>query len=234
LVGALVEDGLELTTQLVRSDILISAAWWVKPIYDPELGYQEWQFFLASPLVDELGAGEVYKRAYDALQSMQNFDALLARISLGMIKMVGLRNPITEDVFKVINRFGGGPPIPVGRCRLGTIEAEEVNIFYAKLPAPWQELVIKTPVEVYDPSSRQERAAMIPIGGSGISRVQAGWPRSSVPTGTVVYAKVLGTKADPDPDLFFKLPDGRWGITHKSNTEPMQGDSMPRQEPSLN
>jgi hypothetical protein len=221
LVGALVEDGLEITAQLDRSDIPISAAWWVKPMYDPEAGYRDWKFFLASSWVDELGRSEFYKRVHDAIQCMPDADALFARISVTTTNVVGLRDPITQDVFKIIKRFGGGPPIPVGHCRLGTIDAEEVNIFYVRLPPPWQEGVLKTPIYANDPSPRQERAAMVPTGGSGTSPVQAGWP-PSVPAGTVVYLPPRVTESAPEQDVFVKLPDGRWGITRKSNIEIVQ------------
>ena len=60
LVAGLVDDGLKLTYQLVRSGLPIAAAWWLKPIDDPLYGNQDWEFFLASPWVDELGRGEVY------------------------------------------------------------------------------------------------------------------------------------------------------------------------------
>lgn len=230
LVDGLVDDGLKLTYQLVRSGLPIAAALWFKRIDDAAWGTPEWEFFLVSPLVDELGPGEVYKRAYDALRSMPDFDAVLASISLGMIKMIGEKNPITQAVFKIIKLHGDGPPIYVARCRLGDIEAENLEIIYVeRLPAPWQQVVIKTPVKVEDPRSPQVRARMVPIGGSEISLDLAGLPSSSVPAGTVVNAQVLGTEAEPNPVLRFKLPDGRLGYTVKSNTEPVQGGPLPRQ-----
>src|SRR5262249_31674703 len=162
-----------------------------------------------------------------ALRSIPEFDAVPAPISLVM-KMIGEKNPVIPAVFKIIERHGGGPPIYVARCRLGDIEAEDVNIIYVeKLPAPWQQVKLKSRVNVEDPRSPHVRARMIQIGESQTSLDPGGVPTSSVPEGTVVNAQFNGPEADANPVLKFKLPDGRQGLTSKSNTEPVQGATDP-------
>ncbi len=173
LVAALIEDGWELINQLLRSDFPIAAAWWVKPIEEPGAN-REWQLFLASPMVDQLGSGVTYRKAYDALRSMPNFDPVLARISLGMIKMIDVSNPMTKEAVKILERFRGRPPISVGRCRLGEIEAEEVFVYPLSRPAPWQQVVLKSPVDVVEPPSPQDSQTMSQMVASGIELYRAG------------------------------------------------------------
>src|SRR5262245_35801478 len=217
LVAGLIDDGLELIKRLVPNGFPIIAAWWAKPVED-----QEWVFFLVSRLVDELGPGVAYQRAYEALQDSQKFDLVPARITLGITKIIGERSPIAQEIFKIIKLHGGGPPFYVRRCKLGEIEVEDVYIVYVlTLPTPWHPAILMAPAEVDEPLSSQDRAAMIEIGASGTTPVRAGWPKSSIAAGTVVNARVLGSGSDSDPLLLFKLPDGRQGITRKSNTKPL-------------
>src|SRR5712692_9755163 len=124
-------------------------------------GRSDWQFFLASSLVEQQGPGVAYQKAFDALRTSPRGDAILARITVSMIKIVGETDPIAADVFKIVRAYRGKPPIYVSRCRLGQIQVEELHIFYVTaLPAPWQSLVLKTAVEAEEPLSPQESQAM--------------------------------------------------------------------------
>ena len=117
MVESLREDGLELVNDVVQGNVPVAAAWLVKIIpEDDRMGdREEWQFFLASPLVDQDGPQAAYQRIYDALRTSPRGDPVLARISLGMIKVVGVNDPIAADVFKIIKRYRGQPPIYVAR-----------------------------------------------------------------------------------------------------------------------
>src|SRR6266849_4061900 len=224
LVGDLIQDGKELIDDLVRANVPVAAAWWARVI--PETTFMgdrpDWQFFLASSLVEQQGPGVAYQKAFDALRTSPRGDAILARITVSMIKIVGETDPIAADVFKIVRAYGGKPPIYVARCRLGQIEVEEVHIFYVTtLPAPWQSLVLKTAVEAEEPLSQQESQAMNQIVASGINPIQAGYwlfkeraaipHRSIIPAGTTVNARMIGAENDPEPLLQFTLPDGRHG-----------------------
>ena len=117
------------------------------------------------------------------------------------------------------------------RCRLGDIDAAEVHIFYAEPLAPWQKVVLKTAAEVDEPLSPQENDAMSQIVASGVNPVQVSYlvwkrhderrPKSLIPAGTVVNARAIRVGDDADPLFVFALPDGRLGVTHRSNTEPV-------------
>ena len=99
LVGDLIQDGKELIDDLVRANVPVAAAWWAKVI--PETMFMgdrpDWQFFLASSLVEQQGPGVAYQKAFDALRTSPRGDAILARITISMIKIVGETDPITAD-----------------------------------------------------------------------------------------------------------------------------------------
>ncbi len=190
MVESLREDGLELVNDVVQGNVPVAAAWLVKVIpEDDRMGErEEWQFFLASPFVDQEGPQAAYQKIYDALRSSPRGDPVLARISLGMIKVVGVNDKVTADVFKIVKRFRGAPPIYVAQCRLGSIEAGEVHIFYvSRLPAPWQQVVLKTEVQV-QPSPQEMQQAIasghIPIPRATVTAPQ-GQPenQTKVPAG---------------------------------------------------
>lgn len=232
LVEILKEDGRELINNLALGKVPIAAAWWLKPTPESNGIVAEWQFFLASALVDEQGPKALYQKVHDALWAAQGGDPMLARFSIGKITVVGVNSPMAVDVFKIIKRYRGKPPIYVSNCSLGSIEAEELYIDYvATLPAPWQQVVLKAPAVLDEPLSPQESQAMSQIVGSGVNPARAGslvWKKheeisskSQIDAGTIVNARPIGVDDDPDPLLLFALPDGRQGITRKSNTEPV-------------
>ncbi len=216
MVESLREDGLELVNDVVQGNVPVAAAWLVKVIpEDDRMGErEEWQFFLASPLVDQEGPQAAYQKIYDALRSSPRGDPVLARISLGMIKVVGVNDKVTADVFKIVKQFRGAPPIYVARCRLGGIEVRDLHIFYVlRLPPPWQQVVLETDVQV-QPSQEMQQAI-----ASGHIPIPAQWPIAPFPAGSVVNAKVFGS--EPDPMLLIVSPDGRQrGFTYKSKTKP--------------
>jgi hypothetical protein len=234
LVEVLKEDGQELIQHLVRDDLFITVAWWVKPLEE-----REFLFYLACPAVDNIGPGFAYQKVYKALRSMQHGDAFLARVSLGQIKVIGVNNPITADVLKIISRYGGRPPIYVARCHLGELEAEEVYIYPQPNAATWQMMKLKSSVEVDDPLPPQETQAMNEIVASGVNPTQAAYwflrkhaeekPKSRFPEGSVVKGWVVGSPNDPNPLVLFLTQDGKQGFTPKSNTEPVPNGPGPRQ-----
>jgi hypothetical protein len=212
----MIDAALPFVDRIVRNGFPVAVAWWVKPIED-----EEWMLYLASAVVDDQGPAMAYQKAHDALQGWREFEPMFAGVSLEMTRIIGEQNSITRDIFKIVTRHGGGPPIYVNRCRLGELEAEEVHIFYVtKLPAPWQQVTLKKKVDnVEELSTLQKRARMVEIGASGRIPDLADWSGSSIPAGTVVNARVL--HAEADPLLLIKLPDGRQGFTPESNTEPL-------------
>jgi hypothetical protein len=197
LVERFIEDGWELINHLLKADFPILTACWAKVILDDDqMGdRREWQLFLVSPLVDEQGPADAYEKAYNALRSMPQFDQVFARISLGMIKLIGERNPITQAVSQILKRFHGKGPIYVRRCRLGQIQAEEVYVYPLTLPDPWQKVVLKS-----------------------------GKESQGIPARTVVNARVLGAGAEPNPLMEFQTQDGKQsGTVYKDDTEPAHG-----------
>jgi hypothetical protein len=227
LVEARIIRGLGLVNLLQSHDFPVAAAWWLKPVEDEEL-----TFYIASRIADDAGVGAAYERAYHALGEWPVFEPNPSLVPLGKTQIIGEQNPITADVRKVIERYRGAPPIYVARCRLGQIEAEELNIIYvANLPAPWQKVELKTAVEVDEPLSPQESRAKMMILGSGIDQVRAGWPKTSLPPGTVVNARILGSENEPNPLVLIVSLDGtRRGITHKDNTQPVQPNAPRSQQ----
>jgi hypothetical protein len=212
LVESQIGEGLELIDQLVRCGFPVAAAWWVKPIED-----DDWKLFLASAVVDDQGPAVAYQQANDALRDWQEYH--LGPISLGMASIIGEKNSIAREIFKIVALHGGGPPIYVNRYRLGETDSEGLHIFYVtKLPAPWHQVRIKNPVDnVEELSTQQKRARMVEIGASGRVPNPAEWSGSTVHAGTVVNARIL--HAEADSILLIKLPDGRQGFTPQSNTE---------------
>jgi hypothetical protein len=241
LVDTLKEDGRELIEHLVRDGLPIAVAWWVKPIPEEEQHEgPEWLFFLASPLVDQLGPGGVYQKVYTALRSTRLGDLIFARISLGQIKVIGVSDPATADVLKMLKRYPGKPPswppIYVARCRLGTIEAREVQVYPPSLwekanLSTWYPVRLKKPVEVSQPPSPQDNQIMQEIAASGnTNTAQVGWwvwelqhrgDRQAIPAGTLVSARPLALTNSPNPFLLIETPDGRRGVALQDDTEPV-------------
>jgi hypothetical protein len=233
LVDRLKQEGQELINYLVRWDIPIAAAWWVKPKGEPEF-----QLYLASPQVDTFGPKFVYEKIYKAFQGV-----LFTSFSLGQIKVIGLNDQMTKDFLKIFNRYGANPPTYIGECWLGNIEADEVHIY----PTPtkeyqrgnWEQRILKTEVAVsIDEPSPAERQLMREIVASGTSNTaQAGhfvWTQfrdqnpPTIPAGTLVKAWVVAMKDDPNPVLLVETMDGKQrGYTRKNNTGPVGEHTIP-------
>jgi hypothetical protein len=232
LVESLIEDGRNLLEHLNRTTFPIAAAWWVKEILEDNamMDRREWQFFLASPLVDQQGSAVVYQKIYEYLRGIYRGDPILPRFSLGRIKAVGVNDAMTVDVLEIIKLSRGKQPICAAMRRLGNIVAEEVYIYPPPLPL-WEQLRLKTTIEVEEPLSQQEHQAVDRIVASGINPVQAGYliwkkheeahTRASLPAGSVVSARIVGAEGDPDPLLLVVSSDGKTGLTRKSNSEPV-------------
>jgi hypothetical protein len=135
LVEILKRDGQKLVRDLLRKKVPLAAAWWLKDIPENRQFVGEWHFYVASSVVDEEGPEPVYQQILDSFDSFPDGRAMVARISLGRIKAVGLVDPVYADVSKLIERFGKKAPIISGHCQLGRIEAEEVHIVYVPTSA---------------------------------------------------------------------------------------------------
>jgi hypothetical protein len=137
LVDMQVEDGRQLLEQLARSSFPVAAAWWLKPSviveeqpFNTPYVEREWQFYLASPVVETQGQTRAYHSIHEALRKIHpSHDPVIASISMSRITVVGENHPATQEVFKIIRLYRGKPPIYVARCRLGNIEAKEVYIY---------------------------------------------------------------------------------------------------------
>jgi hypothetical protein len=138
LVDRQVEDGRQLLEQLARAGFPVAAAWWLKPFVEVEewepfhLPYEEreWEFYLASPVVEAEGSAKAYRSIHEALRQLHpTYDPTVAAISMSRITAVDADHPATQEVRKIMRLYRAKPPIYVARCRLGKIEAKEVYIY---------------------------------------------------------------------------------------------------------
>jgi hypothetical protein len=233
LVESLVQDGRELLDELARDNFDVAAAWWLNPVEDGD-----WQFYLASPVVDKEGPVVAYSGVHKALRRLHRGDSALASISAGNIKIVGANNPMTLQVIAFRDRFLNKGAVHLRTNRLGEIETHSIYIYPRLSPqkpgtVAWEQMKLKTAIEplVDARLSPQENQAREQIVASGISPTLADYwiqterarneRKQPIPAGTVVEAQVVAYETDPDPLLLVKASDGTQGLTRRSNTEPL-------------
>jgi hypothetical protein len=252
LVDQLVQDGRQLLEQLARDGFPIAAAWWLKPFveveqwepFNPPYVEREWEFYVASTVVEDEGPAVAYDSIYKALRVMQ--PNLPPAFSMSRITAVGAKNPATAEVFKIMRLYGGAPPIYVARCRLGNIEAKEVYIYpvpTARKPdqADFEIRVLKTPVDVrIERQSPEVAQAMEIIQASGTTPAQAGYfawvlegKGQQIPAGTRVKVRRLkNLLGHLDPILLVETDQGTKGYTRLSDTESDQSSPATGGEPA--
>ena len=119
LVDELIDDGRKLIDRLIKEKIPVLMACWVKPVED-----DRWSLYIATPLVNEKGAGPAYREVYRVLRSLGNMWVTDSDISL-----VGRDDPITKDVLDIKRRFPGRMPTRSRRPQLGNLAVEETYVY---------------------------------------------------------------------------------------------------------
>ncbi len=106
LVGLPIGDGARLVAALDAADVPIRSAFW---IYSSEWG--EWRLALASPIVDQRGPREMYRRVQDVLGRHPDIS-----LRLDQLWAVGPNHPVVTAVRKLMH-LGPG----VGGARLANV-----------------------------------------------------------------------------------------------------------------
>jgi hypothetical protein len=119
LVENQIDDGFKLARTLVAEGFDVAAAFWVCPSEDGE-----WVLYLASRMVDESGPSVAYRKVADALRTLED-----PWVSMSEIKVIGERNPITQDVLGIMRKHPGPMATRSRRPLLGKMEIEEAYIY---------------------------------------------------------------------------------------------------------
>jgi hypothetical protein len=220
MVDALIEIGGELISRLIAKKFPLEAAWWAQIV-----GEEDRILYLASRVVDEKGPAFAYPVVQETLGEMDQ------TLLLSRIKVTGVKDQMTQDVIKLQTHHPDVYPFYIGRIRIGPYMVEE---FYA-YPFPVRNssqlhVRLRTEIEQYMESdyTDQERFAKHQILTSGVNPVQADYwiqmkrrerPLPSIPAGTEGSARIVAWSDEPDPLLMITTPDGRRGLTRKSNVE---------------
>ena len=104
LVDDKVEDGEKLIDGLVRENVPVLAACWVKPADE-----DRWSLYIATPLVDERGLLEAYREVHRLFRSLGDF-----WIDTSDVMLIGAHHAITREVLALQRRH---PSITSTRTR---------------------------------------------------------------------------------------------------------------------
>jgi hypothetical protein len=126
LVEYQIEAGKILIAQLVRDDVRIEAAFWMK---EAEGGI--WSLYIASSVVDEKGPAEAYRVLQRSHQRLEGIP-----FSLSEIKLIGERDPITMDVLDILARFHAPVAARLGARQLGGVPIEGAYVYPSSLFMP--------------------------------------------------------------------------------------------------
>jgi len=120
LVVEQIDEGAKITEELRSQNIDVVAAFWMKASEDGH-----WYFYIASPIVDQLGFAKAYRKVHGALRN------LLPNIwvDLFQIKLIAEHNPIACDVINVQNRYPGQLPIRFEGSHLGNVTIDQAYIY---------------------------------------------------------------------------------------------------------
>jgi hypothetical protein len=114
-----IDSGHRLITRLVQDWFEVTAAFWMRTA---EEGY--WSLYIATPLVEQKGLAEAYGLLQASIQQLQGIP-----LSLSDVKLVGVENPITKDVLRILSRQPGRLPTRYGGRQLGNITVEGAYIY---------------------------------------------------------------------------------------------------------
>ena len=102
LVERQIEDGQKLVEQLAVSGLPVCTAFWVNATEA-----SQWYLYIVSPVVDERGLTEAYRRV-QAIMSQMPEPFWLDPFE---VKVIGTKNPIAEEVVATLERHPGKRPI---------------------------------------------------------------------------------------------------------------------------
>lgn len=238
LVDKRIEDGHKLILQLLRDNVDVTAAFWLKGPEDP------WpHLFISSALVQDDGPLEGYRAVQASLEKLPG-----TCVSLTDIKVIGVRNAFAGEVKLRLRKSGSNSSIHDRGGMLANVAVEELYIYppvsrQKRGPLALGKRRLKAPVEqtngvdqLLAPLSPQESRALEQIVVSGVSPTQADYwvrkkrqeamKRPPIPAGTIVNARVTawwGDKPEDDsnPLLLVEAPDGTQGLTFLDHTEPV-------------
>src|SRR5437870_794508 len=95
LVESLVDDGQKLVEEVSQCGLPVAAAFWLMASEDAR-----WYFYIVSPVVDDEGLAQAYRRLHPLVRRM--------REPLGIdpreIKLIGPSNLIAHDVLAILHR----------------------------------------------------------------------------------------------------------------------------------
>jgi hypothetical protein len=119
LVEPQIDDGFRVVKRLVGGGFPVAAAFWVRSGEE-----RRWKLYVASKLFDESGPSAAAGKVVEAVLQLED-----PWITISDITVVGERNPITQDVLRVLNRRPGPMAIRLRQPVLGNLETEEAYIY---------------------------------------------------------------------------------------------------------
>ncbi len=119
LVEDQIDAGRKFIQRLVRSDIDVIVACWLKTSEEGR-----WFLYIASGTVDEKGLAATYRDVYGVLGNL-----LDTSISMSEIKLIGRENSITKDLLAIQRGFAAKLPTRSWRQQIGSIAIEELYIY---------------------------------------------------------------------------------------------------------
>ncbi len=119
LVENRIEEGQHLLDLLEEDRISVRAACWVK-----RTDLDRWIFYIATPIWDEKGPLEAYRKITPALRTLGN-DWLTG----SDVTLVGEKHPLVNDTREFLRRFPHRTPIQSPLSLIGGIPVEEIYVY---------------------------------------------------------------------------------------------------------
>jgi hypothetical protein len=119
LVGQEIDDGQKVLAHLAAAHIDVSAAAWIKS----EDGFQ-WQFYIASKAVEEMGRPEASMKIGAAIRQLQDL-----WVEWDNVRIIGATDPIARDLIAYQSKHPKRIPLRFPGYRLGALDVEEAFIY---------------------------------------------------------------------------------------------------------
>ncbi len=119
LVDSQIDDGQVLLDRLGDEGFVVRVACWLKPV-DPD----RWSLYIASPVVDEKGKFEGYRKVGGVMRSLGEIG-----ITSSDVYLVGEKHPLVRDVLAILRRFPDGKPPRSQGFLLGGIPVEDLYVY---------------------------------------------------------------------------------------------------------
>ena len=119
LVENRIDEGREYVKHLQAKGFDVVAGFWLK-----EFESERWYLFIASALVDQQGPLKAYRLLYEATSDLST-----PSIEMFQVKLIGLNDPLTQDVLAIQQRYSGKLPMRYGGPRLGGWDVEDAYIY---------------------------------------------------------------------------------------------------------